>query len=190
MSSFRPRRRTVWCAVAAVAFLSSGCGEEASAPAAATTNTGTSAGFGNTDLAWLQLMLPMTGNATELLRLVPEHSDLPAWKATAAKLLQDQDETLTRLRVVSDKAGVPDTDVHQGHRMPGMVTAADLIVLRRLHGDEFRKQAAALLVAYLDQSVVLADGEQQSGQDGDSRALAATIARDWPPQRKAVTQFR
>lgn len=135
-------------------------------------------------------MLPMTGNTTELLRLVPDHSDLPAWKATAAKLLKDQDQTLTRLRVVRDKAGVPDADVHQGHRLPGMVTAADLIVLRRLHGDEFRKQAVALLVAYLDQSVILADGEQHSGQDGGSRALAATIARDWPPQRQAVTQFR
>jgi uncharacterized protein (DUF305 family) len=185
VSTSRPRRRTAFTALCAgAALLVSGCGPEpVSAPALSTSAAQTS--FNGTDLAWLQLMVPMTENVVELLRLAPEHGDSPALTTEIAVW---QNANLVRLRSLRDRAGLPSASIHEGHRMPGMVTGADLVVLRDSRGAEFDRRATALLNAHLDQAALLSRGEQQSGQDGEARSLAAEIvtstgARPVPDRR-------
>jgi uncharacterized protein (DUF305 family) len=168
VSTSRPRRRTAFTALCAgAALLVSGCGQAPVVPVSTTQ-----AGFNGTDLAWLQLMVPMTENVVELLRLAPEHSDSPA---LTAEIAVGQNANLVRLRALRDRAGLPSASIHEGHRMPGMVTGADLVVLRDSRGAEFDRRATALLNAHLDQAALLSRGEQQSGQDGETRSLAAEI---------------
>jgi uncharacterized protein (DUF305 family) len=174
VSTAEPLRRTAFTALCAgVALLVSGCGSEpVSTPEVPTSTAQT--GFNGTDLAWLQLMVPMTENAVEVLRLAQEHSASPA---PMAEIAAAQNANLVRLRALRDRAGLPTSSIHEGHRMPGMVTGADLVVLRDTRGAEFDRRADALLNAHLDQTVVLSQGERQSGQDGETRALAAEIVK-------------
>ena len=166
------------------------CGKSAPAVSAPVpADAPVSAGFNGTDLAWLQLMVPMTENAVELLRLTPDHGDNPALTAATTKIAESENATLARLRALRDRAGLPASNVHEGHRMPGMVTPADLVVMRDSRGAEFDQRLLALVGAHLDQAGVLARGEQQSGQDGESKSLAAEIARDWAPQREDLTRL-
>jgi uncharacterized protein (DUF305 family) len=129
----------------------------------------------------------MTDNTVTLLRLAPTHAHHPALIADAAKVAESQEIVSAQLHLLRDRAGLPSTDVHAGHRMPGMVTEADLIAMRDTRGDEFDTRLTVLVDAHLDQSVLLSTGEQKSGQDKDIRALAARIARDWPHLRALVS---
>ncbi|EOD64101.1 DUF305 domain-containing protein [Amycolatopsis vancoresmycina] len=160
------RRRILGAAV--VALIMGGCattaGPAATGPAATP--------FNPTDVAWLQLVVPMSENALTAARLAPEHTASPAVRSAAAAFAGPQERLLVRLRATRDRAGLPAADIHSGHRMPGMVTAADLVALRSDRGAGFDRRLVALLRAHATQLVVLAGGEQTSGQDAETRALA------------------
>lgn len=95
-------------------------------------------------------MVPMTENAVDLLRLTPEHSDSPALTGAAAKIAESEDASLARLHALRDRAGLPASNVHEGHRMPGMVTPADLIVMHDTRGAEFDQHRLTLVSAHID----------------------------------------
>jgi uncharacterized protein (DUF305 family) len=177
VSTGKPFRRTAFTALCAgAALLLSGCGPETGAApvVSAPADSVPASGFNSTDLAWLQLMVPMTENVVEVLRLARDHS---ASLTLTTEIAVGQNANLLRLRALRDRAGLPTSSVHEGHRMPGMVTEADLVVLRDTHGADFDRRATALLGAHLDQAVLLCQGERQSGQDGETRALAAEIVK-------------
>ncbi|WP_254897427.1 DUF305 domain-containing protein [Amycolatopsis sp. Hca4] len=125
-----------------------------------------------TDVAWLQLVVPMTENALAAARLAPEHAESPHVRSAAEACTGPLEQLLGRLRAVRDRAGLPAADVHSGHRMPGMVTAADLVALRSERGAGFDRRLVALLRAHAAQLVVLAGGEQANGADAETRELA------------------
>ncbi|MFF1615489.1 DUF305 domain-containing protein, partial [Amycolatopsis sp. NPDC058278] len=116
-----------------------------------------------TDVAWLQLVVPMTENALAAARLAPDHAASPAVRSAAGEITGPHERLLARLRAVRDRAGLPASDVHGGHRMPGMVTAADLVALRSEQGAAFDRRLVPLLRAHAAQLVVLAGGEQANG---------------------------
>jgi uncharacterized protein (DUF305 family) len=149
------------------------CGYSTASPASPAAS-GQSA-FNPTDAAWLQLMVPMTEHMTDALTLTADHSDDPALRRLAAVLLTEHRSDLDRLYALRAKAGLPDADVHAGHRMPGMVTQADLVVLQADHGAAFDRHLRPLLAAHLAQSVLLAHGEQTSGKEHGVRELAHAI---------------
>ncbi|MEV4053096.1 DUF305 domain-containing protein [Amycolatopsis sp. NPDC049688] len=155
------RRRLLGAAV--VALIMGGC---------ATTTAPAPTPFNPTDVAWLQLVVPMTENALAAARLAPEHTAGAAVRSAAEAITGPQERLLARLRAARDRAGLPANDVHSGHRMPGMVTAADLVALRGDRDAAFDRRLVALLRAHAAQLVVLAGGEQASGQDAETRELA------------------
>ncbi|ADJ46323.1 hypothetical protein AMES_4498 [Amycolatopsis mediterranei S699] len=158
---------------AVVALIMGGCATT-TAPAPTTTPQA----FNPTDVAWLQLVVPMTENALTAARLAPEHTASAAVRSAAEACSGPQDRLLTRLRAVRDRAGLPAGDVHSGHRMPGMVTAADLVALRTEQGSGFDRRLVALLRAHAAQLVVLARGEQASGADAETRELAREVGAE------------
>jgi hypothetical protein len=159
------RRRAPGAVVAAL--LMGGCAATGPAPAPPPAGPG----FNPTDVAWLQLAVPMTENAVAAARLAPDHAASPAVRSVRPP----EAGFLPRLRSARDRAGLPVANIHSGHRMPGMITEADLVTLRTSHGADFDQRLLALLRAHVAQVVVLSRGEQTSGADPATRALAAEL---------------
>ncbi|GIJ48770.1 hypothetical protein Val02_56560 [Virgisporangium aliadipatigenens] len=144
----------------------------ASASAAPSSST---TGLGGTDLAWTQLMIPMTAQAAALLDLVAARAGDAGFAAYAARLAPAYRQETERLRAFLAAAGVPETNEHEGHDLPGMVTATDLTALGAQSGGAFDASAAGQLREEMEQSVRLARSEQQAGRDAGCKAIAADI---------------
>ncbi|MEV7041620.1 DUF305 domain-containing protein [Amycolatopsis sp. NPDC051061] len=176
-------RRLILVGAAVVATMG-GCATTGPAPTAGPATP--SSPFNATDVAWLQLVVPMTENALSAARLAPQRTASPAVRTAAESVAAPAERLLTRLKSARDRAGLPAADVHSGHRMPGMVTAADLVTLRTGSGAEFDQRLVALLRAHAAQLVVLAKGEQASGADAETKRLAGEVGADGSRQERVL----
>ncbi|CCH19455.1 DUF305 domain-containing protein [Micromonospora lupini] len=146
------------------------------APVAATPSNASSAGaFSPTDIAWLQLTAAMTQRLLPVLDLVPTRTTDPTWRRLAVEVRASNRADLTRSRQLLGEAGAPTTNPHEGHDMPGMVTADELAALRSASGKTFHRLLAAHLRAYLTQTTRVATAEQKSGANPATTALATTV---------------
>ncbi|MER7855959.1 DUF305 domain-containing protein [Streptomyces bacillaris] len=139
----------------------------ASAPA---TTVGTP-----TDAAWVQLMTPMNEKAVALLALAAERATTPPLRAFAARLRSTQEAELGRLRPLLARMGLPGTDVHAGHAMPGMVTEKDLAAARAAEGAAFDRLFLSQLRDHLRHSAQVSRSEITSGARADAKELAAAL---------------
>ncbi|PWS42885.1 DUF305 domain-containing protein [Streptomyces sp. ZEA17I] len=139
----------------------------ASAPA---TTVGTP-----TDAAWVQLMTPMNEKAVALLALAAERATTPPLRAFAARLRSSQEAELDRLRPLLTRMGLPGTDVHAGHDMPGMVTEKDLAAARAAEGAAFDRLFLIQLRDHLRHSAQVSRSEITAGARADAKELAAAL---------------
>ncbi|MEU4762246.1 DUF305 domain-containing protein [Actinosynnema sp. NPDC023794] len=121
--------------------------------------------FNATDTAWIQLMIPMNEQLLPALALAP-----PALAPFAAEVKESHERELAQLKRLRERAGLSDDNPHAGHQMPGLVSEADLAGLRLDPSG-----LPAKLREHLEQSALLARGEQDSGADRETRDLAASI---------------
>ncbi|MFD9699927.1 DUF305 domain-containing protein [Lentzea sp. NPDC059081] len=121
--------------------------------------------FNSTDTAWVQLMIPMNEQLLPALDVAP-----PQLREFAAELRTSHTGELARLRELRDRAGLPDTNLHAGHQMPGLVSAADLLAIRSDPASLAKK-----LHEHLDQTAKLARSEQENGTDAATKSFAASI---------------
>ncbi|MFJ6673036.1 DUF305 domain-containing protein [Actinosynnema sp. NPDC091369] len=135
--------------------------------------------FNATDTAWIQLMIPMNEQLLPALDLAP-----PDLAPFAAELRASHGQELAALKRLRDRAALPDENVHAGHQMPGLVSEADLAGLRMDPSG-----LPAKLREHLDQSALLARGEQDSGADRETRDLAASIAAARADQSTRLAAF-
>ena len=139
----------------------------ASVPAPAPPpESASSSPFNATDTAWIQLMIPMNEQLLPALTLAP-----PELTAFAVELKASHEQELARLKQLRERAGLSADNPHAGHQMPGLVSEADLAGLRLDPSG-----LPAKLREHLEQSALLARGEQDSGKDQETRDLAASIA--------------
>ncbi|MFE4261880.1 DUF305 domain-containing protein [Streptomyces sp. NPDC056883] len=160
-------RRPVWALLAAL--LATGCSAQ---PVAGTPRA---AAFNATDTAWIQLMIPMDERARLLTGLAPGRGGDPALARFAERAADRQEAELARLRGLLALSAAPDTRPHEGHDMPGMVSADTLRRAGALSGEEFDRVFAAALRAHLTQSLLLCAGERASGGAGEARQLAGEL---------------
>jgi uncharacterized protein (DUF305 family) len=150
-------------------------------PAAARPVTGVPsvgpAAFGPTDVAWLQLLTPMTDQAVRLAALARTRATDPGLRSLAGSIATAHGAELTRLRACEQRAGVGGQDVHAGHDMPGMTTAAEYAAAEQAAGGAFDRIVVDHLREYLEQSVKLAGSEDANGTEPGVRQLAADLAR-------------
>jgi len=137
--------------------------------------TGAAAGFNATDVAWLQLVIPMHEQLAPLLDLMAQRGGDPALRELALRLRATHDDELVRLKRLRDLTGLPAANVHAGHRMPGLLTAEDLAAIGRAAGPELDRRLLAAVREHVDQCTLLAEGEQASGADPEARSLAASM---------------
>ncbi|MFD8690339.1 DUF305 domain-containing protein [Streptomyces sp. NPDC059651] len=128
-----------------------------------------------TDAAWAQLMTPMNAQAVALLSLAAQRADDPRVRSWAATLRTAQNGELARLRPLLARMGLPDTNVHEGHDMPGMVTEHDLRRARTVEGRAFDRFLVAQIGDHLRQSAQVSRSETKAGTRPDARRLAAAL---------------
>ncbi|GAA4197965.1 hypothetical protein GCM10022252_47640 [Streptosporangium oxazolinicum] len=154
-----------------------------SGPAALPTPTGSVSGsFNGTDIAWLQLMIPMTEQAARLLELAPGKTSNPRLKRFAEEYVADRRTTLQELRDLLRRSGVPESNEHEGHDIPGMVIPNDFAALKRADGEAFDRLFTKDAREYLTQSVLVAKGLQKSGADPETKAFAAALEKTYSGQ--------
>lgn len=128
-----------------------------------------------TDAAWAQLMTPMNEKALALLTLAADRATEPRLRAFATRLQSGQEAELGRLRPLLVRMGLPDTDVHAGHDMPGMVTEADLEAARAAEGAAFDRLFLTGIRDHLRHSAQVSRSEITAGARADAKQLAAAL---------------
>lgn len=161
-----------------LALLVSGCGGTAmpdhagheQAPPVVSNNT-----FNPTDLAWLQLMIPMDEQLLRVLELAAKHTVDPELRKLAAGTANDRRAELTRLKALRTKAKAPTANQHAGHDMPGMMTEPEIVALSNTRGTAFDRLLAKNLREHVEQSIVVAKSIATAGKHPEVKALAASI---------------
>ncbi|MHC3814509.1 DUF305 domain-containing protein [Streptomyces sp. NBC_00341] len=146
-----------------------------SVAAAASAATGGGTPADPTDAAWAQLMTPMNEQAVALLSLAGQRAADPRIRGWAVRLRTAQNGELARLRPLLARMGLPDTNVHEGHDMPGMVTEHDLEQARAVEGRAFDRLFTALIRDHLRQSAQVSRSETESGTRPDAKRLATAL---------------
>jgi uncharacterized protein (DUF305 family) len=153
-----------------------GCGAGApAAPATAPPVPAVAATPSGTDVAWLQLLIAMNERLLPVLDLAPDRAADPALAALAGEVRAARAEELALMHGIAERAVLPTTNPHEGHDMPGMVTADQLRALQRARGPAFDRLFAAALTAHLDQAARLCAAEQRSGADPATQQLARRV---------------
>ncbi|WP_433405673.1 DUF305 domain-containing protein [Streptomyces sp. CA-146814] len=128
-----------------------------------------------TDAAWVQLMTPMNEKAVALLTLAADRATEPRVRAFATRLRGGQEAELGRLRPLLARMGLPDTDVHAGHAMPGMVTEQDLAAAEAAGGAAFDRLFLTRIRDHLRHSAQVSRSEITAGARADAKRLATAL---------------
>jgi uncharacterized protein (DUF305 family) len=131
--------------------------------------------FNASDVAWLQMMIPMDDRMLRLLDLVPARGGDARVRALAARVAAAQRSEVGRLRALLDQSGMPETDVHAAHDLPGMVPLAELARAGTLRGMAFDAIVVRGLRDHCRQAVLVASGERANGSRLDVLAIAEAV---------------
>ncbi|MFH8667112.1 DUF305 domain-containing protein [Streptomyces anulatus] len=145
-----------------------------SAPGVSPAPSGTASAT-PTDVGWVQLMTPMNQQAVKLLTLAAERAAEPRVRAFAVRLRTGHEAELNRLRPLLTRMGLPLTDVHAGHDMPGMVTEQDLEAAHAAEGPALDRLVLARIRDHLRQSAQVSRSEITAGGRADARELARAL---------------
>jgi uncharacterized protein (DUF305 family) len=168
------QRRNLLVAVVACVPLAA-CGTVGPAPSPAPAPVAAGPTPSGTDIAWLQLLIAMNERIIPVLDLVPARAADPGIRTLAAAARRTWVGELTELHGIAEWAVLPTANPHEGHDMPGMVTADQLAALDRAHGPAFDRLFAAAYRAHLDQAARLCTAEQRSGADPAVKRLAGEV---------------
>ncbi|MFE6024147.1 DUF305 domain-containing protein [Streptomyces niveus] len=130
---------------------------------------------GATDAAWLQLMTPMNEGAVELLAMAADRATDPGLRSWATDLAAAHRAELDRMRPLLTQLGLPATNVHEGHEMPGMVTPGDLAQARAAKGAAFEKVVVVQIREHLEHSARVSRSEVDAGSEAAAKKLAASL---------------
>jgi uncharacterized protein (DUF305 family) len=147
---------------------------------------GTTGTFSTTDIAWLQLLIAMDDQTRSILELVPRHGGEPALKTWAAEVARDNRSHLTALRELLAATGIPDTNPHEGHDMPGMVNAEELKALGNATGSQFDGLLRSALREHLTHAEQLSTDLRKNGSDPTVKKLAATVKESAAAHRQRM----
>ncbi|MFE3586078.1 DUF305 domain-containing protein [Streptomyces niveus] len=146
-----------------------------SSPVSIPVNTPAQTPSGATDAAWLQLMTPMNEGAVELLTMAADRATDPGLRSWATDLAAAHRAELDRMRPLLKQLGLPATNVHEGHEMPGMVTPGDLASARAAKGAAFQKVVVVQIREHLEHSARVSRSEVDAGSEAAAKKLAASL---------------
>ncbi|WP_329147394.1 DUF305 domain-containing protein [Streptomyces niveus] len=144
-------------------------------PVSTPVNTPVQTPSGATDAAWLQLMTPMNEGAVELLTMADDRATDPGLRSWATDLAASHRAELEQMRPLLRQLGLPATNVHEGHEMPGMVTPGDLAQARAAQGAAFEKVLVVQIREHLEHSARVSRSEVDAGSEAAAKKLAASL---------------
>lgn len=174
--------------VALITGLLAGCGASsaASEPPASTPVPTAEQAFNPTDLAWVELMVPMDEQLLRVLGLATRQAADPAVRKLAAQVSAGHRAELAQLVALRTEGGAPTTNLHEGHDMPGMMTEPEIVALSKTRGADFDRIFEKNLKEHLDQSIVVARGIATAGKEPAVKKLAASIETSRATQLKQL----
>ncbi len=129
-----------------------------------TSSTVAAGGFSDTDAAYVQLAIPQDETVLPMLALAKTREGVdPALVTLAGEVEQGHRKELERLHKALTDAGQTYLEMHDGHDMPGMVTADELTALTNSTGPAFDTQLRTLLRAHFEESTTVAKSELAAG---------------------------
>ena len=159
--------------------LVSGCGASSAAspppPPAGSTVVETDPAFNPTDLAWIELMVPMDEQLLRVLAIAEKQAVSPAVRAFAASVSVGHRAELAQLIALRTRAKAPTANQHEGHDMPGMMTEPEVVALGNTKGAAFDPLFEKNLKEHLEQSIIVARSIRTAGQEPAVKKLAASI---------------
>ena len=185
-------------ALACVVLLAAltGCGSSAagSAPPPAAAPTPTSSvtkwdidpSFNATDLAWIELMIPMDEQLLRVLGTAEKRAADPAVRKFATQVAAGHRTEHTEFVALRTRSRLPVRNPHEGHDMPGMMTEPEITTLGKTAGAAFDPLFEKNLKEHLDQSIVLARSITTDGKDPETKKLAASIMTTRATQLKQL----
>lgn len=176
--------RKNYLVLALVAGVLGGCGSAPQPPAPAAS---VASAFNPTDAAWLGLMIPMDEQFLRILGFAPTNSTDPAVRRFAAELTVGHQAELKQLIALRDRAGLPTTNAHAGHNMPGMMTDEEVAALQKLRGPAFDKVLRTEVKDHLAQSALVTRSVKAAGQEAGVKKLATAIEKDRTAQTARLT---
>ncbi|MEU8267156.1 DUF305 domain-containing protein [Sphaerisporangium sp. NPDC049002] len=131
-----------------------------------------------TDVLFSREMILHYGQSITLARLVPERSQDVYVRGLAKRIIDDEtaqiDVMARSLRAW--EFTVPDTDDPPQHQMPGMLSPAQLLLLKGKSGPAFDRLWLTTLARHTDYGVRLAEKARDEGKDRGTVALARQVA--------------
>ena len=147
----------------------------ASTPTATATEWKIDPSFNATDLAWIELMIPMDDQLLRVLGMAEKQATDPAIKSFAAQVAAGHKTELEQFTALRTRSGLPVRNPHEGHDMPGMMTEPEIVALGKESGAAFDQLFEKNLKEHLDQSIVIARSITTDGKDDETKKLAAAI---------------
>jgi uncharacterized protein (DUF305 family) len=183
-------------ACAALLAVLTGCGPSVAAappaPSASSTPTHTETewnidpSFNATDLAWIELMIPMDAQLLRVLDLAGKQAGSPAVRAFATKVAVGHRAEVARFTALRTRSRLPVRNPHEGHDMPGMMTEPEIDALSKLSGPAFDQDFTKHLKEHLDQTVILARSISGAGKNAEGKKLAGAIVTGRATQLKQL----
>ncbi|MGW5454993.1 DUF305 domain-containing protein [Nocardia sp. NPDC003979] len=179
--------RTV-LALAAVAVVAAGCGDDStthttehpSTTTASTTSATARTDFDDADVTFLQMMYPHHAQAVEMSKMVPSRTQNQQLIALAAQIEQAQAPEMRQITDLLTSFGkpAPSAEGHGGHGMPGMMTEEQMSALAAANGAEFDRQWLQMMIEHHQGAVAMAQTELAEGTNPEAKQLASKIVAD------------
>ena len=154
----------------AALLVATGCG----APAGDTSPAGAPSDLSATDLAFVDLVIPQNESALAAIDLTANRPG-SALRPVAAQVGARYRAEHAQVRELLARTGRQESDLHDGHDMPGMITAAELAAIGYAEGAAFDQQLKALLRNQFDEARTVARAELSSGTSKPVLELSAGI---------------
>ncbi|HEX6343695.1 DUF305 domain-containing protein [Umezawaea sp.] len=168
-------------AVVVLCLVTAGCGgapDTGPVGASSAVSTPPSGGLTPTDVAFVELAIPQNESALAAAELTLKRSGSnPELVALAERVDSGYRVELDRLNGVLTAAGLTRSDQHDGHDMPGMITALELAALDQAQGAAFDERMREAFRAHLRESLTVAQAELSSGTAKSVLELGSDIER-------------
>ncbi|MEU2252919.1 DUF305 domain-containing protein [Nocardia xishanensis] len=186
---FITRTRITVATIAAGALLfAAACGDDSdsmsgtdhgtSSSTAAPATSAARTDFNNADVTFLQMMYPHHAQAVEMAKLVPSHTQNPQLLALAADVEKAQAPEMEQMSSLLQSFGKPAPTAgggHEGHGMPGMMSAEQMSALQAASGAEFDRMWLEMMIQHHAGAIDMAKTELADGVNPDAQALARSV---------------
>ncbi|GAB3828851.1 DUF305 domain-containing protein [Kribbella italica] len=142
--------------------------------------------FNSTDLAYIELMIPMDDQLLRVLDLGQKQASAPALREFAGKVAAGHRAEVAQLIAIRTRSGLPIRNPHEGHDMPGMMTEPEIDALGKLSGPAFDQDFTKNLKEHLDQTTLLARSIANAGKDPETKKLGKTLIAGRTTQLKQL----